>query len=142
VLTQGNVTIIRDGPAQVEATAADALPCTDGIRVNVAEPRLEEAFGGNASAPDSSRSPSSHLPKDDHDGGVIVIRLWGCGAPIQEGLTFGFLAGVLSIFTWCCQSVYTALASPIPVLTLKGWCWGDRSHTSSASIIRRPVTHP
>jgi hypothetical protein len=40
-----------DGPAQVEVSVVDALPCTDDIRVSKEEPRLVDAFGGDASAP-------------------------------------------------------------------------------------------
>jgi hypothetical protein len=40
-----------DEPAQVEVSVVDALPCTDDIRVSKEEPRLVDAFGGDASTP-------------------------------------------------------------------------------------------
>jgi hypothetical protein len=51
---EGGTIPVRDEPAQVEATAADTLPRTDGIRVNKAEPRSEDASGGDTSTPGSS----------------------------------------------------------------------------------------
>jgi hypothetical protein len=47
-----------------------------------------------------------------HDGGAVLVGLQVCGDPVQEGLSFVFLAGVLSVCMWCCPSVYT-----VPVLT-------------------------
>jgi hypothetical protein len=65
VLTGGfGATLVRDGPTQVEAAAADVLPCADGIRVNTAEPRLEDASGGDALALGSPRGRGTCLPRD------------------------------------------------------------------------------
>jgi hypothetical protein len=41
--------------ARVEVVAADVLPGAEGIRANEAEPRLEDATGGDGSAPGSTR---------------------------------------------------------------------------------------
>jgi hypothetical protein len=41
----------RDGPAQVEADAADILPRVDGSRVNEGMPRPKDASSGKAPAP-------------------------------------------------------------------------------------------
>jgi hypothetical protein len=65
VLTGGvGAALVGDGPTQVEAVAADVLPCVDGIRVNAAEPRLEDASGGDALAPGSPRRCGTCLPRD------------------------------------------------------------------------------
>jgi hypothetical protein len=68
---------VREGPIQVEASAIDALMCTDGIYVNEANPRLENVSGGDASASGSSRSLSSSLPRDATLG---PQTLWSQGA--------------------------------------------------------------
>jgi hypothetical protein len=51
---EGGTIPVRDEPAQVEAAAVDALPCADGIRLNKAEPRSEDASGGDTSTLGSS----------------------------------------------------------------------------------------
>jgi hypothetical protein len=55
----------------------------------------------------------------DHDGRVILVGLWGCGSPIQEGPPLVILADVLLICAWCCLLIYTTFAALVPVLTLK-----------------------
>jgi hypothetical protein len=65
VLTGGvGAALVGDGPTQVEAVATDVLPCADGIRVNAAEPQLEDASGGDALAPGSPRGCGTCLPRD------------------------------------------------------------------------------
>jgi hypothetical protein len=73
VLSGGGTFPIRDGPTHVEVAVVDALSCADGICMNEAEPRPEDASGGNASVPRSSRDPSSCLPEDAAPGDVIPV---------------------------------------------------------------------
>jgi hypothetical protein len=65
-------TPIRDGLAQGGVAVVDALPCIDGIRVNEVKPRPEYASGGDASAPRSSRGPSSWSLGDATLGDVML----------------------------------------------------------------------
>jgi hypothetical protein len=58
-----------------------------------------------------------------HDGGVVLIRLRGCEAPVQEDPPLVIHAGVFLVCTCCCPLVYTTPASPVHVLTLKGGAW-------------------
>jgi hypothetical protein len=70
--TEGGVALVRDRPAQVEAAAANVLPCANGIRVTEAEPRPEDALGGDALAPESSRGPGSLRLGGAAPGDVIL----------------------------------------------------------------------
>jgi hypothetical protein len=67
----GGAAPVGDGLAQVEVAVVDALPCADGIHVNEAEPRLGDASGGDASAPEFPRGPGSCLPGDTAPGDAI-----------------------------------------------------------------------
>jgi hypothetical protein len=64
----------------MEVFATDALPSVEGIHTNEAEPRPEDAFSGDASAPRSPRSqlwdlvvgsPSLSLPRDPAPSDMI-----------------------------------------------------------------------
>jgi hypothetical protein len=39
----------------------------------------------------------SHRSCHDHDGEVVLIELWQCRAPIQEGSPLVFLTGILLV---------------------------------------------
>jgi hypothetical protein len=71
VPTGGGATPVRDGPAHMEAAAADALPCIDDSHVNEVEFQPEDALGGDALVPESLRGPRSHPPEDTIAGDVI-----------------------------------------------------------------------
>jgi hypothetical protein len=67
----GGATPVGDGSTQVEVVVVDALPCTDCIHVNEAEPRPGDASNGDASAPGFLRGPGSCLPGDTAPGDTI-----------------------------------------------------------------------
>jgi hypothetical protein len=61
-LLEGGAVPVRDGPAQVEAAAVDALVGTRVVRVVEAEPRSEDASGGDDSAPCHREALASTYP--------------------------------------------------------------------------------
>jgi hypothetical protein len=64
VTTGGGTALARGGLAQVEADAADILPCVDGSCVNEAMPWPENASDGEAPAPGPLRGPGFRPPED------------------------------------------------------------------------------
>jgi hypothetical protein len=117
VPTEGGATPVGCRPTRVEATVVDVLPIIDDIHVNEVEPRLEDVFGGYASAPGPLRGPGSRPPGDATSGdaisaprssdivdsGAIKLRLpgysraplpptswrWGCKADVFVGCSHG-----------------------------------------------------
>jgi hypothetical protein len=55
-----------------------------------------------------------------HDGEAVLIWHRWCRALIEEGPPLVFLIGVLPVCGWHCPLIYVTLASPVPILTLKG----------------------
>jgi hypothetical protein len=77
-------------PAQVEATAADALSRAIGSYANEAEPWPQDVLSRGDSAPGTSRAPGSIPPRDA--ASLLVLRncgfrgpmSWGCRATLEH----------------------------------------------------------
>jgi hypothetical protein len=65
----------------------------------------------------------------------------GGGAPIQEGPPLVFLAGVLSVCTWCCLLFMWLLLLLFLSLNSKRSFLGGRGHTLTTLIVHRPAVH-